>query len=163
KESVVVPYEDRAGEKQLAAYVVAQELGSAEPRGEELRAYLQERLPEYMIPSAVIVLEQMPLTPNGKLDRRALPAPERADRSCQYEAPLGESEEALARIWRELLQVERVGRADDFFDLGGNSLMAMRLAARIQSFFSVGVPVKVVFACHTVQQLAACIDEARRA
>ena len=100
---------------------------------EELRAHLKAALPEYMVPSAFVVLEALPLTPNGKLDRRALPAPElSAYASRQYEAPQGEVEEILAGIWQELLRVERVGRQDNFFELGGHSLLIVQMMERLR-------------------------------
>src|SRR4029079_7375044 len=99
---------------------------------EELRSHLKSVLPDYMAPSVVVFLERLPLSPNGKLDRRALPAPDRgAFASAQYEPPVGEVEEALAAMWKVLLRVERVGREDSFFELGGHSLLAMQLIVRI--------------------------------
>ena len=102
-------------------------VGEAEAGAEALRGHAGERLPEYMVPAAYVRLEQLPLTPNGKLDRRALPSPE-GDAYARrgYEAPQGETEEALAEIWSEVLGVERVGRRDHFFELGGHSLLVVR-------------------------------------
>ena len=99
----------------------------------QLRAHLKAALPEYMVPSAFVTLERMPLTPNGKLDRRALPAPElEAYASRQYEAPQGEVEEILAGIWQALLGLERVGRHDNFFELGGHSLLIVQMMERLR-------------------------------
>ncbi|HEU4883861.1 MAG TPA: condensation domain-containing protein, partial [Longimicrobium sp.] len=124
---VVVVREDVPGEKRLVAYVV----GDAEAG--VLREHLRQSLPEYMLPAAFVPLERIPLTPNGKLDRKALPAPEGdAYARGSYEAPVGEVEEALAEIWSELLGVERVGRWDQFFALGGHSLLAIRLIERMR-------------------------------
>ncbi|MBM0108954.1 non-ribosomal peptide synthetase, partial [Steroidobacter sp. S1-65] len=121
KDAVVIAREDAPGEKRLVGYVTSR--GAQPPSVEELRAHLKAVLPEYMVPSAFVVLSSLPLTPNGKLDRRALPAPELdAYVSREYEAPQGEVEEVLAGIWQELLHVERVGRQDNFFELGGHSL-----------------------------------------
>ena len=113
---------------------------------EALRAHLAERLPEYMVPAAYVWMERFPLTPNGKTDRGALPAPgSDAFAARGYEAPAGETEEALAEIWAELLGVERVGRHDDFFQLGGNSMLATRLVFRIRREMDVEIPVGDVF------------------
>ena len=103
--------------------------GEAEEVGAEtLRAHLSARLPEYMVPAAYVLMKSLPLTANGKLDRRALPAPDTdAYAVREYEAPVGETETKLAGIWAEVLKVERVGRHDNFFDLGGHSLLAVRM------------------------------------
>ncbi|HEX8243503.1 MAG TPA: condensation domain-containing protein, partial [Longimicrobium sp.] len=129
REAVVVVREDTPGEKRLVAYVVGDDAAGAEV----LRAHLGERLPAYMVPAAYVRLEQLPLTPNGKLDRRALPAPE-GDAYARhgYEAPVGEVEEALAEIWSEVLGVERVGRWDNFFEVGGHSLLIVKLIERMR-------------------------------
>jgi hypothetical protein len=98
------------------------------PPIERLRAHAQARLPEYMVPSAYVILQQLPLTPNGKLDRSALPVPELAAyASRKYEALAGEVEELLGGIWRTLLKIDRVGRRDNFFELGGHSLMIVQM------------------------------------
>ncbi|HEX6913580.1 MAG TPA: amino acid adenylation domain-containing protein, partial [Longimicrobium sp.] len=129
REAVVLAREDAPGDKRLVAYCVADALVDVET----LRRHLGERLPEYMVPAAYVHLDALPLTPNGKLDRKALPAPE-GDAFARrgYEAPVGETERALAEIWSELLDVERVGRWDDFFELGGHSLLIVRLLERMR-------------------------------
>src|SRR5208282_6709487 len=100
----------------------------------ELRELLKQKLPEYMVPAAFVMLERLPSTPNGKLDRKALPAPEADAYAVRgYEAPQGEVEKTLAGIWADVLKVHRVGRHDDFFELGGHSLLAVRLIARMRS------------------------------
>lgn len=101
---------------------------------EALRAGLKERLPEYMVPSQLMVLAQFPLSANGKLDRKALPEPERE--TVAYEAPVGETEQALALLWQELLGVARVGRQDNFFALGGDSIQSLRVVARPSAWAS---------------------------
>jgi amino acid adenylation domain-containing protein/thioester reductase-like protein len=132
KEAVVIAREDVPGEKRLVAYVVPAEPSGA-PAVEELRVQLNAVLPEHMVPSAFVTLDRMPLSPNGKLDRRALPAPElNAYTARQYEAPRGEVEEILAGIWQSLLRVERVGRKDNFFELGGHSLQIMQMMERVR-------------------------------
>ncbi len=153
-EAVVVAREDQPGQPRLVAYFTAQAgLEPAQP--EQLRAQLLAHLPEYMVPVAYVSLDTLPLTANGKLDRRALPAPERSalfERT--YVAPEGELEEALAQVWGELLHVERVGRHDHFFSLGGHSLLATQIASRVQKALQLNVPLRAMFECSTVQELA---------
>ncbi|HEY9430810.1 MAG TPA: amino acid adenylation domain-containing protein, partial [Blastocatellia bacterium] len=122
-----------------------------------LRKYLKEKLPEYMTPSAIVALEKMPLTPNGKLDRKALPAPDSSSYiTSEYEAPVGEPEIALARIWAEVLGIERVGRNDHFFEQGGHSLLAVRLVERMRSE-GLHTDVRGLFSNPTVAALAAAV------
>lgn len=162
KEAAVVAREDVRGEKRLVAYFT-QRHGSA-VMAEELRASLASALPEHMVPGAFVALDRMPLTPSGKLDRRALPAPDLgAYASKGFEAPQGEIERTVARVFRELLNVESVGRDDDFFDLGGHSLLAMQVAARVQKALRVEMPISLLFECPTVRQLAPRLEELRRA
>ncbi|MCC6858504.1 MAG: amino acid adenylation domain-containing protein [Bryobacterales bacterium] len=147
----------------LAAYLV--------PRGEEsppaavLRAFLAERLPEYMIPAAFVALPALPLTPNGKLDRRALPEPgaERPELARAYAPPRTPVEEALAEIWAGLLKLERVGIHDTFFELGGHSLLATRLVSRVREALGVELPLRTVFETPTVAGLARSIEGTARA
>ncbi|MBA2673524.1 amino acid adenylation domain-containing protein, partial [Ramlibacter sp.] len=128
--AAVLAREDNPGDKRLVAYVVGDDPIDAQ----SLRAQLARLLPEYMVPSAYVVLDQLPLTPNGKLDRRALPAPDGLSLAAPaYEAPQGEAETHLARLWSELLHAERIGRHDDFFALGGHSLLAMRLLSQLRT------------------------------
>src|ERR687896_1563261 len=122
---VVLAREDQPGEKRLVGYVVG---ARVEP--EALRGYLQGKLPPYMVPSAFVVLEALPLTPNGKVDRKALPAPEWGGAEGAYEAPGTPTEELLAGIWAEVLRVERVGRQDNFFALGGDSILSLQIISR---------------------------------
>ncbi|HEX6039265.1 thioesterase domain-containing protein, partial [Longimicrobium sp.] len=123
---------------------------------EALRGHLAEALPEFMVPAAFVRMDAFPVTPNGKLDRRALPAPEAASFTARaYEAPVGETEQALAGIWAEALGVERVGRGDNFFALGGHSLSAVRVIARMRQALGVEVPLTHVFSHPTVESLAA--------
>jgi amino acid adenylation domain-containing protein len=160
REVAVVAREDVPGEKRLVAYLTASAEG--ELKVEELRAHLKGRLPEHMVPSAFVVLESLPLTPSGKLNRRVLPAPELgAYVSRAYEAPQGEVEEILAGIWQELLRVERVGRADNFFELGGHSLHGVKLIGRIEERLQVKLSVVAIFQYPTIQALAAVIEPMR--
>ncbi len=126
EQAAVVAREDRPGDKRLVGYVT----GTADPAG--ARAQLAERLPSYMVPAAVVVLDALPLTVNGKLDTRALPAPEYQD-GDRYRAPSTPIEEILAGIYARVLGIERVGVDESFFDLGGDSLSAMRVIAAINA------------------------------
>ncbi|MGH7186650.1 MAG: condensation domain-containing protein, partial [Pseudomonadota bacterium] len=131
------------------------------PRGHVLREFLRQRLPDYMVPAAVVVLDAVPLTPNGKLDRRALPAPE-GGKTMEFEAPSTPAEEILAGLWADLLQLEAVGRRDHFFELGGHSLLATRLVARVREFFRLELPIRAVFEHPELAALARAIDGAAR-
>ena len=146
-QAVVIAREDRPGEKRLVGYVT----GTADPVG--LRVVLAQRLPGYMVPAAIVVLEALPLTPNGKLDKRALPAPEYTD-TDRYRAPATPTEEILAGIYAHVLGLERVGVEDSFFDLGGDSLSAMRLIAAISTSLDAHLSVRAVFEASTVAGLA---------
>ena len=127
-----------------------------------LREHLQGRLPEYMIPSAWVILNRLPLTPNGKLDRGALPVPgEESLAHRQYEAPVGEVEEILAGIWQDLLGAERAGRQDNFFELGGHSLTAMRLMQRVSERFAIQFNVQAVFRYANFREMAQFVKEMR--
>ena len=155
RECAVVAREGGAGEARLVAYLVAE--GDAPP-ADALRAHLRERLPEYMVPQAVVALERLPLTPGGKLDRRALPAPEHTAERERYVAPRRPVEEVLAGIWAELLEVERPGVRDDFFALGGDSLLIMRLISRVRTAFGVELPIRAVFSTPTLEALSAEVE-----
>lgn len=129
KQAAVLARDEGAGDKRLVAYLVPQE---SAPAIDHLRSHLKTTLPEHMVPSAFVALPRMPLTPNGKLDRRSLPAPDSAAYVHQdYEAPQGDLEHMLADIWRSLLGVERVGRRDNFFQLGGHSLLILQMLERL--------------------------------
>ncbi|TDB99091.1 non-ribosomal peptide synthetase, partial [Actinomadura sp. 7K534] len=148
-------------EKRLVAYVVAAPGEAPDP--EELRAHIRESLPESMVPAAVVVLDEMPLTPNGKVDVKALPKPELAAApATAYRAPSGETEEAVAAVFADLLGVDRVGADDDFFALGGNSLIAMRVVSRVRRVLDVELPVRALFEAPTVAGLAALLGRGAR-
>jgi amino acid adenylation domain-containing protein/thioester reductase-like protein len=138
KDAVVIARADQSDEKRLVAYVVLHSNGSEEgpSMAKSLRAHLKNVLPEYMVPSALVMLDRIPLTTNGKLDRQSLPVPDlNAYSSRQYQAPQGEMEERLAQIWQELLRVDRIGRHDSFFELGGHSLLALRAIYKVNQVF----------------------------
>ena len=147
EQAVVIAREDRPGDKRLVGYVT----GTADPA--EVRSALADRLPAYMVPAAVVVLHELPLTSNGKLDKRALPAPEYTDVD-RYRAPASVVEEILAGIYAQVLGVERVGVDESFFDLGGDSLLAMRVIAAINISLGSGLAVRALFDAPTVAQLA---------
>ncbi|MET4428512.1 amino acid adenylation domain-containing protein [Mycolicibacterium sp. 624] len=146
EQAVVIAREDRPGDKRLVGYIT----GTA--HSDELRTALADRLPDYMVPAAVVVLDALPLTVNGKLDKKALPAPEYTDVD-HYRAPSTPAEEILAGIYAQVLGLDRVGVDDSFFALGGDSLLAMRLAAAINRSLDAGIAVRAVFDAPTVAQL----------
>ncbi len=163
-EAVVVAYEPAAGDRRLAAYLVARQPGETVSAGlsaQDLRAFLRERLPDYMVPASFTTLEALPLTPSGKVDRRALPAPDRArsEVSASYVAPRTASEETIAAIWAEVLGLEQVGATDDFFALGGHSLLLPQVLHRLRNAFQVEVPLRALFDEPTVEGLALTIEE----
>ncbi|WP_302478704.1 amino acid adenylation domain-containing protein [Burkholderia lata] len=160
REAIVLARPDAAGNARLLAYVTLDDAAPRAELGRRLREHLVSRLPEYMVPAAFIVLDALPLTSNGKLDRRALPEPDDdAFAHTQYEAPQGETERTVAALWAELLGVERVGRHDNFFALGGHSLIAVRLLVQIRETFGHEISIRTLFESPTVAQLAPRIHE----
>ena len=128
---------------------------------EQLRAHLSASLPEYMVPAAYVRLESLPLTPNGKLDRKALPAPEADSYSTRgYEPPQGEMEMELAAIWARVLKLDRVGRHDNFFDLGGHSLIAVQVVTRLRQVLSRAVEMQDLFAHPELAEMASALESA---
>jgi amino acid adenylation domain-containing protein len=159
-ESIVVDRKDSSGDIRLIAYFVAEE--GVEPTSLELLTFLQEKLPSYMLPSAFMAIKEIPLTPNGKVDRRALPAPEQIEVSTAgFIAPRTEMEQLVAEIWCEILGITQVGADSNFFDLGGHSLLAPRVMNRIRERCGVELPLRVLFEFPTVVSLAAKLDDAR--
>ncbi|HEX2079484.1 MAG TPA: amino acid adenylation domain-containing protein, partial [Longimicrobium sp.] len=144
---------EETGDARLVAYVVASD-PDAPPAGPELRAFLRERLPEYMVPSAFVALDAFPLTPNGKVDRRALPAPDAQAAERPFTPPRTPREQALAGIWREVLRRERIGLDDDFFELGGHSLLAAQVLSRVRRELGVELPLRALFEASTLRALA---------
>ncbi len=158
REAVVIMREDRPREKRLAAYLVAAE---RRPTAEELRSFLKERLPEYMVPAAFVDLLALPLTPNGKVDRRALPAPDWGEGKAHVSAATA-TEERLAAIWAEVLEIPRVGVEDNFFDLGGHSLLTVRLQHRLREALALELSLVELFQNPTVRSLADHLDRRER-
>ncbi|MEE8586168.1 MAG: amino acid adenylation domain-containing protein, partial [Acidobacteriota bacterium] len=143
-------------DRRLLAYLV-----SERPAG-ELQDFLKKRLPSYMVPSGFVMLEALPLTPNGKVDRRALMQEEALEPVAEYAVPLGPTQELLAGIWSDVLEVEAAGGNDHFFDLGGHSLLATQVISRIRRAFEVELALRVIFEAPVLSALAGRIDEARR-
>jgi amino acid adenylation domain-containing protein len=158
REVVVMAREDVPGDKRLVAYLVPNEKQA--PSVSVLRQFLMEKLPEYMVPNAFVMLEKFPLTPNGKVDRRALPAPEhtRPELEETYVAPRTPVQQSLAEIWADVLGVERVGVNDNFFHLGGHSLLAVQLFVRIRKWAGIDLPLAILFRSPTVRALAELLD-----
>jgi len=156
REAVALAREDHPGDVQLVAYLVAE--GDA-PEISELRNLLAERLPAFMVPQAFVFLDEMPRTPNGKVDRKSLPAPDRQayESASAFVAPGTEVEEMLAEIWREVLEVEKIGIYDSFFDLGGHSLKATQVLARVTDAFGVELPLRSLIENPTIAGLEEAI------
>jgi len=155
REAVVIAREDQAGDKRLAAYLVAQD--GAQLAASDLRARLGESLPDYMVPGAFVILQDLPLTANGKLDRQALPMPEsEAYAAGEYQAPSSETELALAKIWAEVLQLEKVGVNDNFFAVGGDSIRCISVVAKAKAA-GLAVAVVDIFKHRTIAELAEAI------
>jgi amino acid adenylation domain-containing protein len=157
KQAVVVARADGAADKRLVAYVVPRQETALEPG--RLRAHLRERLPEYMIPSLFVSLDQLPLTPNGKIDRKALPDPEPVIR--EYTPPRNATEADLASIWSAVLRADKIGVYDNFFDMGGYSLLAIQVISRARESFGVDLPVRRLFDNPTIAEMALAIEDAR--
>jgi acyl carrier protein len=160
RECVVLAREDTPGDKRLAAYVVAEPDQAGVTAG-DLRDYLKAKLPGYMVPAAFVPLDTLPLTSNGKVDRKALPVPEsnRAVLNESSAAPSTPTEMALAEIWRDVLRVERVGVRDNFFELGGHSLLMTQVISRVRDAFQTELPMRTFFESPTIAELSAAIEE----
>ncbi|MES2296924.1 MAG: amino acid adenylation domain-containing protein, partial [Pseudomonadota bacterium] len=165
KESLVLASQTASGDQRLVAYLVGQVMPAPQPEPADgatpliaaLRQHLAQTLPDYMIPAAFVVLDQMPLTANGKVDHKALPAPDMSQSIAQYVAPRTSMESRLCALWQEVLGIERVGVTDNFFQLGGHSLLAVRLVSTIEAHTGVRVPMAQLFTTPTVEALAAMI------
>jgi acyl carrier protein len=153
--------DDVRGDKALVAYAVVE--GDAVVDVAELRGFLQEKLPEHMVPSAFVMLDALPQTPHGKVDRRALPAPDWSRRELEdvYVAPRTPVEEVLSGIWEQVIGVDQVGVTDSFFELGGHSLLAVQVISRVRNAFGVVLPLQNLFEAPTVAGQAKSIEIAR--
>jgi acyl carrier protein len=154
-EAAVVVREDRPEDGVLTAYLVSR--GPRRPRAPELRRILATTLPDYMVPSAYVWLDRLPLLPTGKVDRGALPAPGPADSGSPYAAPRTPVEDRVCRIWADVLGVERIGVHDDFFAAGGDSMSAMRVLMRIREAFRIDLSPRTLFETSSVATLAEAI------
>ena len=159
RQATVVAREDRPGDKRLVAYVVLNE--ECTTLTDELRSFLKQRLPDYMVPSTFVFLDRLPLTPNGKVNRRDLPAPGQRRPELEEVCVAARTliEEKLTSIWREILKLERVGVYDNFFDLGGHSLLVTQVRSRINSALGIEIPLRSLFDSPTVEELALQIAE----
>jgi acyl carrier protein len=157
RECVVIAQESKEDGNNLIAYLVVAD--SARNRG-VLRAFLRQRLPEYMVPSEIVFLDQLPLSPSGKIDRRALPWPTSATTRSRrrFAAPRTATEELLAGIWHGVLKRDHVGSDDNFFDLGGNSLLATQVISRVRDLFRLEIPVRSLFDYPRLAEFGALID-----
>jgi acyl carrier protein len=156
---VVVLREDRPGDKRLVAYFVPGERPAA---AEDLRALLHGQLPEYMVPTAFVPLAALPLTPSGKVDRKALPAPDySAGAAARYVAPRTPLEAFLAGVFAEVLGLEQVSVHGDFFELGGNSLMATQVATLVQEVLPLEIPLRNLFEARTVARVVETLEQSR--
>ncbi|MES2295469.1 MAG: amino acid adenylation domain-containing protein [Pseudomonadota bacterium] len=157
REAVVLAREDVSGDQRLVAYVVAH----APVDGEALRGALLQNLPDYMVPAHFVMLDELPLSANGKVERKLLPAPDMRRGASEYEAPASATEQALAAMWADVLTVERVGLHDNFFSLGGHSLLATQLVSRVRAGFSVEMPLRALFEAPTLHSFAQQVDALR--
>ena len=162
-EAAVVVREDRPGMRALIAYVAGPAGAEAALAGDELRRVLAEHLPEYMVPTVWVVLPRLPRLPNGKLDRQQLPAPAEASAARSARPPQGDTEVLVWRLWAEVLGTERFDALDNFFALGGHSLLLTQVASRLRDRHGIDLPLRTLFAAPTVADLAASIEAARQA
>jgi acyl carrier protein len=154
REAAVIVREDTPGNQRLVAYVVLRQ-----PEN-NLRAFVKARVPDHMIPAGFVVMDKLPVTPNGKVDYAALPIPDETsfDSSKEFVAPRTPLEETLAQIWREILEISRVGINDNFFELGGHSLLATQVVSRIRKTLNVDLPLRVIFDSPTIAGLATNVE-----
>jgi amino acid adenylation domain-containing protein len=160
REAVVIAREDTSGGKRLVAYIVAQD--QAHFSVPEIRLFAQEKLPQFMVPGVFVPMKTLPLAPNGKIDRNALPAPDELERNeKKFVAPRNHDEELLAKIWTEVLKLEAVGIEENFFDLGGHSLLAIQVIARVRDSFKLELPMAAFFEAPTIGGMAVALGRCR--
>jgi amino acid adenylation domain-containing protein len=161
RESAVVARQEQGSEKRLVAYVTGQ-LAEENVSLEELREFVRGRLPEYMVPASFMELAELPLTSNGKIDRKKLPAPEHRSNGAAYVGPRTPTEELLARLWCEVFRVEQVSVTENFFELGGHSLLATQAVSRVREELDIELPVRSLFESPTIAQLAILIEHTQQ-
>jgi acyl carrier protein len=161
RQAVVSLREDEPGNQRLVAYAVPDSDRSASLAANDLQSFLRQRLPEYMMPSAFVLLKSLPLTANGKIDRRSLPVPDsvRPELAAAYVAPQTDIERAIATIWQEMLHLDRVGIHDNFFDLGGHSLLIVQLYSKLQGVFNRTISITDIFKYPTINSLAKYLNQ----
>jgi acyl carrier protein len=159
--AIVVALHDLPAGERLAAYLVPAVGSASPPTGKDLRAYLATKLPEYMIPSVFVYLEELPLLPNGKVDRNSLPAPDstRLEGQAEYIPPGSDAERIIAGVWEAALGISPIGVQENFFEIGGNSLSATRLITQLQNIFQVKIPLNRFFQANSIIQCAALVEE----
>ncbi|MFB2772369.1 amino acid adenylation domain-containing protein [Pelatocladus sp. BLCC-F211] len=159
QETIVIAREDIPNDRRLVAYLVTHE--NATPSVNELRGFLKENLPEYMLPSAFVILDALPLTPNGKVDRRSLPLPEnlRPELTASFQPPQSEMEQQIAKFWQEVLHLDKVGIHDNFFDLGGHSLLMLQVNNKLRVILQRDIPVVTMFQNPTIYSLAEYLSQ----
>ena len=157
KEAIVIPQEYEAGDKRLIAYIVPR---NEPPASKELKDFLKSRLPEYMVPSGFVILDALPLTPNDKVDRRALPKPDKTNLNLEeeYLSARNDVEQKLVTLWEQAFRIQPIGIQDDFFSLGGNSLMATSMLAETEKVFDKKLSQGIFFEASTIEELAIVID-----
>ena len=162
QECVVIAREDVEGDKRLVGYVIA--AANQKINANELRAWVKDRLPEYMVPVAFVEMPRLPLSPNGKVDRRNLPAPDytRPELAGEYQSATTPAQEVIAGVWAEVLKLDQVGIHDDFFELGGHSLLATQVISRVRQAFSVELPLRALFEAPTVAGLTERVESLQK-
>lgn len=155
KETLVIAKENEKGNQYLVAYLIIEKTILVR----EIRQFLETKLPDFMIPSAFVFLEKFPLTPNGKIDRKALPEPDfTVNQDNEFIAPRNEIESKIAQIWQEILGFQKIGINDNFFELGGHSLLATQVVSRLRTIFQIELPLRYLFQSPTIAQLSQFID-----